>query len=923
MKPLYLKLSAFGPYAKEVEIDLRKLGERGLYLITGDTGAGKTTIFDAITFALYGEASGNNRDASMLRSKYAKAGTPTFVEMDFLYQGKEYKVRRNPEYERPKDRGEGMTIQKADAALYFPDGRLPVTKTKEVTREITELIGLDKNQFTQIAMIAQGDFLKLLLARTEERSRIFREIFRTKPYQILQEKLKEAFGQCAGEYEQLKRSIRQHMDSVLYDGEMAEAIEFEQWNSSADIVNIGRVMELLEAVTENDEEKLKKREERLAELSKELEAVDNRLGRIAKNRRMKQEYEQTEARLNRELPVLKEKEERFQKETAREEEKERLIGQTELRRKRLDSYKELEETKKRREQTGKEEEKLSRMLEIEAEQEEKQKKELQALQEEAGKLRMEETDKPAYVQELSMLQARHAEIEKLIQMQRDYLRCTEELKQAQKTYREAGEKLLVQERRYGQLERRFLDAQAGLLAQNLCEGTACPVCGSTSHPKPALMAEDAPSEELLQREKEELENQRGKANMLSGLAAKQKGVCETAFMNVQEKIKELFEEETPERLNERVKQELSRIRERGKEVAETVALLERKGKRRDEIEKRIPRLSDELEKRNETLQTLKEQLVRKRAEGLHLEEQIGSFKETLQFESYEEAADDVRYLEQKKEELEEDFRKAKKEWEEADRRVQNYREHMKILRSQFEAEEEPEEELQTVRREIEEQQKRLRTEREQIFGRKTVNERAKKEIQKGSREMAETEKRFVWLRALHHTANGKVQGKDKIFLETYIQTTYFERIVARANTRLMVMTNGQYEMKRKEEAESRTSQSGLELDVIDHYNGSVRSVKTLSGGESFQASLALALGLADEIQSMAGGIRLDAMFVDEGFGSLDEESLNQAMKVLQGLTEGNRIVGIISHVAELKERIEKQVIVTKARDGGSDVRVEV
>ena len=194
MRPCKLTISAFGPYAGVTELPLEQLGSCGLYLITGDTGAGKTTIFDAITFALYGEASGSSREPEMLRSMYAEPGTPTFVEMEFLYQGKKYTIRRNPEYLRPKDRGEGMTRQKAEAVLTFPDDRLPLTKSREVTRAVEEMIGLDKQQFTQVAMIAQGDFLRLLLAKTEERSRIFREIFHTKPYQILQEQLKNASG---------------------------------------------------------------------------------------------------------------------------------------------------------------------------------------------------------------------------------------------------------------------------------------------------------------------------------------------------------------------------------------------------------------------------------------------------------------------------------------------------------------------------------------------------------------------------------------------------------------------------------------------------------------------------------------------------------------------------------------------------------
>ena len=245
MRPCKLTISAFGPYAGVTELPLEQLGSCGLYLITGDTGAGKTTIFDAITFALYGEASGSSREPEMLRSMYAEPGTPTFVEMEFLYQGKKYTIRRNPEYLRPKDRGEGMTRQKAEAVLTFPDDRLPLTKSREVTRAVEEMIGLDKQQFTQVAMIAQGDFLRLLLAKTEERSRIFREIFHTKPYQILQEQLKNASGSLRLEYEEVVRSIQQYVQGIRCGENSGSFLLLEHAREKNQSVSIGETVEIL------------------------------------------------------------------------------------------------------------------------------------------------------------------------------------------------------------------------------------------------------------------------------------------------------------------------------------------------------------------------------------------------------------------------------------------------------------------------------------------------------------------------------------------------------------------------------------------------------------------------------------------------------------------------------------------------------
>lgn len=464
MRPIKLILSAFGPYAGRVELPLDRLGQSGLYLITGDTGAGKTTIFDAITFALYGEASGGSREPSMLRSKYADPATPTEVTLTFVYAGREYTVRRSPEYTRPARRGAGLVAQAAEAELTCPDGRV-ITRLREVNQALCGILGVNRQQFSQIAMIAQGDFLRLLLADTRDRQAIFREIFKTGRYQTLQERLKAESAALRQQCDALRRSVEQ---------------------------SLGRVRD------------------------------------------------------------------------------------------------------------------------------------------------------------------------------------------------------------------------------------------AAGQPLDGLPPEDA--------------------------------------------------------------------------LARTETLL---------------------------------------------------------------AAD-----------REQDAALADRRAELADRR-------------------------------------------EQLRLRLAGNAAARDEAGAALTQLTRLEARWGWLRALADTAGGSLSGREKVMLETYVQTAYFDRIVARANTRFMVMSAGQYELQRCRTADNNRSQSGLELEVVDHYNGTVRSVRTLSGGESFLASLALALGLSDEVQSSAGGIRLDTMFVDEGFGSLDEQALQQALQALASLTGGNRLIGLISHVAELKDRIDRQIVITKQRAGGS------
>lgn len=759
MRPIKLVMSAFGPYAGQTEIDFEKLGERGLYLITGDTGAGKTTLFDAVIFALYGEASGNLREAGMFRSKYAQPGTQTFVELEFLYGAKRYTVRRNPEYLRPKGRGEGMTVQRADAVLAYPDGRV-VTKVKDVTAAVTELIGLNRNQFTRIAMIAQGDFQNLLMAKTEERSKIFREIFHTKPYLALQEKLKSEALAMKGEYEELCRAILREMDGVLCAPEHPCRVLYEAASSGGSVDNVEEFLRELTLFNEAEDTRRLALERQIEELDGQLSEVSRRLGKAQADR-------ETAGTV------------RKAREAAAQQE--RLLPGY------LTAYEDAKKQTPQREALAVEIENDRKLI--------KQQK---------------ETEK-------------------------NYSECRRKKERAQEDYRRISEKMQTMRADYQQAERLFLDAQAGILARTLREGEACPVCGSLTHPHPAQLPPKAPTQETLRRKKEEL----------------------------------------------------SRLEE------QTVQMSSRAGEAEAQ-EKEARRLFEEGRAKLVSEEALRQKQQRKQALERALEEARGAYENCS------------RKLEQNRLLIEKFAQQA---------------EDMQAV-----TEEAIEQTICTLSEQSKEMnlQRRLLTQQKEECGHNLrTNQRIAGAIAGMRTQLLKTEETYQLRKSLSDTANAGVRGKDRVTLETYVQMRFFERIIARANVRFMVMSGGQYELKRREEADNQRSQSGLELDVIDHYNGSVRSVKTLSGGETFQASLSLALGLSDEIQSQAGGIRLDTMFVDEGFGSLDEEALNQAVKALSGLAEGNRLVGIISHVGELKERIERQIVVTKQRSGGSAVRVVV
>lgn len=768
MRPLELTLSAFGSYAGEETIDFTRLGTKGLYLITGDTGAGKTTIFDAIVFALYGEASGDARGAEMLRSKYAAADTPTFVRMKFTCHDAVYHITRNPEYRRPAKKGNGYTNHKADAEFICPDGRV-VAKNREVTKAVTELLGLDKNQFTQIAMIAQGDFLRLLYAKTEERSKIFRDIFHTKAYQTIQERLKAEAGVLRQDYEALEKSIDQYLEGVLCKEEdFAARMDTVRQNRKA--IPAGEIAVLLQERILVEEEELARLQKQLDTYEKELERLHQLIGREEERKKWKRELEEAERQIALLRPSLQEMREQYDK--------------------KRQSFQEFEKERARLEKLYQD------SLEILEKKEER----------EQLRLQIENLRKDAEASE-------------------------EAYQKAALSYRKKKDDC-------DEMEKRYLDEQAGILAGRLEEGTPCPVCGSISHPMPAEPKEGAPTREEVDKAKRAVE----KANADVNRASKDAGSVKGRLNSEQERYQAMLAAE----------------KEEGKEAV----LLRFAGK--EEAEK---------------------ELREKEEEGLRLQK--------------EHADAEKRY------------RNKEKEYE----RCQNTKE---TLEKQLKERDACNVEELTAQRNVLMEKKQLAAEKQQeLYRYIKTNTGIAQAVAKQGKRMEALEEKWNLVGELSGTFNGNVSGKDKIMLETYVQMTYFDRMIRRANTRFMMMSGGQYELRRAAAAQNMKSQSGLELEVIDHYNGTVRSIKTLSGGEAFLASLSMALGLSDEIQSAAGGIALDTMFVDEGFGYLDEEALAQAIRALQGLAEGNRLVGIISHVGSLKEKIEKQIVVTRKKSGGS------
>lgn len=909
MRPVYIRMSAFGPYAGIQELNMEELGAGGLYLVTGDTGAGKTTIFDAITFALYGEASGDSREAGMLRSKYADPSVPTEVELTFIYGGKTYKVCRNPEYERPAKRGTGMTMQKAEAEFIYPDGRV-VTKPKDVTAVVTEIMGVNREQFCQIAMIAQGKFRDLIEKGTTERQKIFREIFRTAPYQQVQDILKGKYRALERECETLRESVKQYIQGILWNKDASEETPVEE------------VMELLTEQNKADQEIQAGLFEELQQKEQVLQKIRSELERDRERKKRQKLYQELQDRRKAQREQITELQQRYREEQGKEPERRRLADEISRLESLMPQYLHLEELKKNERADQDEREKLSgKQRQYEAKQEELKGK----IQEgrEAGESL---ADAPEEYQKLLFESEKHQKymerLQNLSKVILQYEKLQQNLLVKQQEYQTVRDRVQKKESEYRVKNQAFLDEQAGILAQTLVEDQPCPVCGSIHHPAPAEQNPGAPSKDELELLQQELEQCRVREAEASRKAGELLG-------NVQSRAESIKREAEGLELTgtlEEMKHQLANLQKQGqtteKQLQQEKGLASEKVKQKDMWNRLLPEQEKALEKVTEELQQTRERQAALESKQKAAGEEIQRLTEVLPYPGQKEAQDKHIELVQKQNVMKRQLEQAEKAVQTAEVEIAGTEGRLKELRQQLEeAVEADTEALRQKQTEIETEKAACEERGKELHHRIQNNQSVLKNLQNRSKELVEKEKRYTMIRSLAVTALGNIPGKEKIMLETYVQMTYFDRIIARANTRLMVMTGGQYEMKRRRGSSNLRSQSGLELDVIDHYNGSERSIRTLSGGESFQASLSLALGLADEIQASAGGIRLDTMFVDEGFGSLDSESLEQAVQALAGLAESKRLVGIISHVDELKNRIDRQIVVKKERSGGSSAEI--
>lgn len=921
MRPLILKLSAFGPYAGETIIPMQELGSNGLYLITGDTGAGKTTIFDAICFALFGEASGDVREASMLRSKYADPDTPTEVELTFSHGGEVYTVKRNPEYIRPAKRGEGFTSEIAKAELTIP-GKPTITKIKEVTKEIINILGINRDQFAQISMIAQGDFKKLLLADTKQRKEIFRELFKTATYDKLQSALESKRKEVYGEVADGKKSIEQYVAGIVVDEDNVLVNEVRKAKSGEMILE--DIITLLEQLLKEDQNIKDKSENTFETVGKELEIVNGMIGAAETVEKAREALKQAEDRLAIESPKEKILSSAFEEAKVALAKREEYMNQAAAIKAEMEKYDSIDAMNR----AIADAERLKKENEIGLAKKIDEKSSIEkGLSDLKAELASHQDTGAMYEKsrnELEKVQDVDKSLKELAEDYHSYGQAVAQYKNAQQQYEKDNRYFLECKNRYEAMDQAFRDGQAGILASHLEEGMCCPVCGSKEHPLKAHLADNIPSEKELEEAKNKSEDAREIANRRSLEAGNYRTAVELKEGDLKAKAKKILDEEDIRNLNELIEGKRTVIREKIVDINAIIKEIEQKENRRKEVEKMIPEYESKGKALEDAILQRKESLSGINVKINENKNQIRELKKNLTFVSKEDA--ERKYLE-----LVAEGKEIQEKYDKADAELKTISNRIVALKAEIDSckmtiADAKDIDLESARKkktELDEKQSESINIIQKVGSRITQNELTKSNIQKKANDIMTTEKRLQWIAALADTANGKLRGKEKIMLETYIQMTYFDRIIERANLRFLKMSGEQYELKRQRDAHTSQGQSGLELSVIDHYNGTERSVKTLSGGESFMASLSLALGLSDEIQSSAGGIKVETMFVDEGFGSLDSDSLEQAYRALVSLTDGERLVGIISHVAELKTKIDSQIIVKKEKSGGSFVTIQV
>ncbi len=880
MKPIQLVLSAFGPYVERTVIDFSALGDEGLFLIAGDTGAGKTTIFDAISFALYGEASGGKekRKSKSFHSDYVSDQTETYVELTFRHRGETWWIRRNLEYQRPakkkKDGMETTTRQAADAQMRNEDTGEEILRMDDVNRRVRELLGLTQDQFTQTVMIAQGDFLKILTASSDDRKKLFRDLFHTNLYVDLQSRLQEKNRACADEQKALEQVILSAEGKIDPEAEFAEREILLSY--CGQIQYTDALCALLARLIE--QEKAAQEQAR----AQKKEAADQIGALIAA---------MTEGeRVNRDFADWESKKARLAALTAGQ-------GEIDAQRAALAAA--------RRAQQLETDEALMRRTRRDMDAQRTALSDAQAALEQAKKALPEAETR------MKEAESRGGEIHALLAQAKQMEDClpvlgeVERLKAALDTQKRELQRLTEDSSRaqaaYTAAQNSYYLSQAGLLARELKAGQPCPVCGSTAHPCPAQITPETVTRQALEQAAKRRETaEKAQSDAATRLAANQAALDER-----EDRLRALKigADETRQRLAARIDAAHQAAADRQREIDAARSAYQALDKRKTAAQSAVDAAQKQLAALEKDLRAQTEAFEQKRA--------AHGFEDEASYRLAKRTNADIERL---------------------DREIRNYDEQKRTLAAQTHELEDKLSgrqrtdlaALQNRRAAALDRQAKAENAEKAMVRKLTLHESAEREIRQANAAIQKKRGKWQIIQELYTCCAGIAAGnpRAKLTFEAYVQQYYFRFVVAAANKRLTRLTDGMFTLRVMREAANRVSQSGLDLEVLDRSTGQARDVSTLSGGESFLASLALALGLSDAVQSQSGQIRMDAMFIDEGFGSLDENALRSSIDVLLELADGKRLIGIISHVQELEERIDKQIVVTKTPNG-STVRMNV
>lgn len=880
MKPIQLVLSAFGPYVERTVIDFSALGEEGLFLIAGDTGAGKTTIFDAISFALYGEASGGKekRKSKSFHSDYVSDQTETYVELTFRHRGETWWIRRNLEYQRPakkkKDGMETTTRQAADAQMRNEDTGEEILRMDDVNRRVRELLGLTQDQFTQTVMIAQGDFLKILTASSDERKKLFRDLFHTNLYVDLQSRLQEKNRACADEQKALEQVILSAEGKIDPEAEFAEREILLSY--CGQIQYTDALCALLAQLIEQEKAA---QEQARAQKKEAADQIGALIAAVTEGERVNRDFADWESKKAR-LAAL-------------------TAGQGEI-----DAQRAALAAARRAQQLETDEALMRRTRrDMDARR--------AALSDAQTALEQAEKALPETETRMKEAESRGGEIHALLAQAKQMEDClpvlgeVERLKAALDTQKRELQRLTEDSSRaqaaYTAAQNSYYLSQAGLLARELKAGQPCPVCGSTAHPCPAQITPETVTRQALEQAAQRRETaEKAQSDAATRLAANQAALDER-----EDRLRALKigADETRQRLAARIDAAHQAAADRQQEIDAARSAYQALDKRKTAAQSAVDAAQKQLAALEKDLRAQTEAFEQKRA--------AHGFEDEASYRLAKRTNADIERL---------------------DREIRNFDEQKRTLAAQTHELEDKLSgrqrtdltALQNRRAAALDRQAKAENAEKAMVRKLTLHESAEREIRQAN--VAIQKKRGKWqiIQELYTCCAGIAAGnpRAKLTFEAYVQQYYFRFVVAAANKRLTRLTDGMFTLRVMREAANRVSQSGLDLEVLDRSTGQARDVSTLSGGESFLASLALALGLSDAVQSQSGQIRMDAMFIDEGFGSLDENALRSSIDVLLELADGKRLIGIISHVQELEERIDKQIVVTKTPNG-STVRMNV